>query len=189
MRRLRFATLIVSSGSMPKRLLRIGIDLRIREPEHLVAGLHVGQRQVGRPVRQHRQEPVAQRMTEVEHATAIGGRKPRAVDDVGVVLEEGPHETRVVARVVLEIGVLEDDQVAGRLGDAAAHRRALALIVRLLDQPDAAAALLGTNPRSISRVPSVEQSSTTMTSMLGDAVDFAPRARDAASSRTRYRSL
>ena len=37
----------------------------------------------------------------------------------------------VFARVVLEVGVLDDHHVAGGFADPAPHRRALALVVRL----------------------------------------------------------
>src|SRR5688572_23421305 len=60
-----------------------------------------------------------------------------SIDDVGLALEDGANQLRIFVGVVLEIGVLDDHHVAGRLADAAPHRRALALIVRLEQNADA----------------------------------------------------
>ena len=79
---------------------------------------------------------VAERVAVVEDAAALAGQEARAVDDVGAVLQEGADQARIVARVVLEVGVLEQDEVAGRLGDAAADGRPLPLVLPLLEQAD-----------------------------------------------------
>jgi hypothetical protein len=64
---------------------------------------------------------MASRMTE----------EPRSVHDIGMALEDRADQRRVFVRVVFEIGVLDDHHVAGGLADAAPHRGALALVVRL----------------------------------------------------------
>ena len=78
-------------------------------------------------------KPVDPRVAIVQHPPAVGGEKSRAVDHVGAVLEKRPEETRVVARVVLEVGVLEERQVARRGGDAGADGGALAHVARVLE--------------------------------------------------------
>ena len=61
-----------------------------------------------------------------------------AVDDPGLALEDRLEQVREVLRVVLEVGVEDREQVAGRLGEAPLQRGALALVDRLLDEPDRA---------------------------------------------------
>ena len=58
----------------------------------------------------------------------------RAVDDVGAALADQLDELRKLLRRVLEVGVLDDDEVAGDLLEAAPQRRALAAVLRLEDQ-------------------------------------------------------
>ena len=59
-----------------------------------------------------------------------------AVDDSGLALEDRLEQVREVLRVVLEVRVEDREEVAGRLGEAASERGALALVDRLLDEPD-----------------------------------------------------
>ena len=56
--------------------------------EHLVAGLHVGEVQVGEHVRDSGQQPVADGVPEVEHAVRLAGQEARAEDDVGLAVED-----------------------------------------------------------------------------------------------------
>ena len=67
--------------------------------------------------------------------------EPRAVDHVGLAVEDRPDQLGIFVRVVLEIGVLDDHHVAGGFADAAPHRRALALVMRLKEDPDAVLAV------------------------------------------------
>ncbi len=84
----------------------------------------------------------------------------RAVDDVGAPFDDQLDELRELFRRVLEVGVLDDDDVAGDRGEPAPERRPLALIPLLQQQREA---VLPLQCRSrCSRVPSVEQSSTTI---------------------------
>ena len=89
------------------------------------------------------EQPVAQGVAVVEDPPALAGQEARAVDHVGAVLQERAHQAGVVARVVLQVGVLEDDQVAGGRGDAGADRGALALVLLVLDVADAVRVLGG----------------------------------------------
>ena len=109
--------------------------------EHLVAGLHVGQVQVGEHVRRERQHPVPDRVPEVEDAALAASEEPRAVHDVGVSLLDRPEQLRVLARVVLEVRVLDDDDVAGRLLKTRRDRGALSHVLRLQEDPDAVLAV------------------------------------------------
>ena len=55
-------------------------------------------------------------------------REAAAVDHVGVPREDRLQQGGVVGRVVLEVGVLDDQHVAGRQGEPGAQRRALAAV-------------------------------------------------------------
>jgi hypothetical protein len=103
--------------------------------EDLVAGLHVGEVQVRDHVRDERQELVRDVVPEVEDPPGRAG-EAGAVHDVGPPLEDGGEELRIVPRVVLEIRVLHQHDVAGRLGEAAPERRALALVGVLVEHAD-----------------------------------------------------
>ena len=85
-------------------------------------------------------------------AAAVDRRRRAAV-------EHGAHHRDVVLRVVLEIGVLDDQVVAGRAFDAGADGAAFAAVLRHAMQADAGHARH--DGRSSDRV---EQSSTTMIS-------------------------
>ena len=65
----------------------------------------------------------------------------RPVDDVGFAVEDRANQLAVFARIVFEVGVLDDHHVAGRFAHAAPHRRALALVVRLKEDADAVLAV------------------------------------------------
>ena len=58
----------------------------------------------------------------------------RAVDDVGHALAEGPEEHGPVARVVLEVGVLDDDIRRGDLAEPPSQRGALPEVAGLADE-------------------------------------------------------
>ena len=86
---------------------------------------------------------------------------PHAVDRLGLVLEQRLEQRRDVRRVVLQVGV--HDRGVGPRASArrGAHGRALAAVPVVADEPRTAS---GHARSSSSRVPSVEPSSTTITS-------------------------
>ena len=67
--------------------------------------------------------------------------EPRAVDDVGLALDDRLDELRVLRGVVLEVGVLDDDDLAGGVAEPGAQGRPLALV--LLVEDDRQVGLLG----------------------------------------------
>jgi hypothetical protein len=64
-------------------------------------------------------------------------RKCRWTPDIGQAGLYGFEQSDVLGRVVLQIGVLDDDRAPAGLGEAAAHRRALAPIALLEEHPAA----------------------------------------------------
>ena len=103
--------------------------------EDLVARLHVREVQVRDHVGEEGEELVRDVVPEVQDA-ARGAREAGAVDDVGLALEDRRQELRVVARVVLEVGVLDQHDVPGRLREAPPEGGALALVGILVVDPD-----------------------------------------------------
>ena len=130
-------------------------------PEDLVAGLHVGQDGVVEHVGHERQELIGDHVPEHD-GTPRTAQEARTVDDVGDAVLDGLEQHGVIARVVLEVGVLDQDHVAagGRecrcarprpcpgCARAGARGRRLAVF----------------SPARSSRLPSCEPSSTTMIS-------------------------
>ncbi len=125
---------------------QLGLDAEVVVPErnglqqlgadHLVAGLHVAQVEVGRHVDQRGQQAVAEAVVEQQHPPVVAGEEPGAEDGVGLLVEEGLHQARQVARVVLEVRVVGHAHVAGGVGERRPERRALALVALVLDVAD-----------------------------------------------------
>src|SRR5262245_66471863 len=84
-------------------------------PHHLVTGLHIGEHRVVEDVRGERDDAVAKVMREQKDAMAP--EKPRAVDDIGGALANQLDEIGIFLRRILEIGVLNDDEIAGYGGE------------------------------------------------------------------------
>ena len=122
-------------------------------------------RRVEQHVGQQRQEAVARVVPEQVRALRLAAAQARAVDDVGDALQQRPDELGHVARVVLEVGVLDDHELAADGVEPAPHGRALAAVAVGADHPQPVAAELGGERSAISGVPSVEPSSTTTSSV------------------------
>jgi hypothetical protein len=71
----------------------------------------------------------------------VPAEEPRAVDDVGASLTDELDQHRKFFRGVLEIGVLNDDEIAPHRLEAAAQRGALAHVARLKEQRESPFAL------------------------------------------------
>ena len=103
--------------------------------ERLVARLHVGQRRVVEDVREQRQEAVPKQVPEQVRPLRPPARKPGAEDDVGDAAVDRLDQRRHVGRVVLEIGVLDDSDVAVHVRNRRPNGGALAAVL-LTDQHD-----------------------------------------------------
>ena len=101
--------------------------------EHLVAGLHVGQVEVGGHVGKKRQEVVAHRVPEVEDPMGASALEARAVDHVRLPVDDRLHQQGKLVGVVLQVGILDDDDVArGRL-KTGAQRRSFAQVLGVVE--------------------------------------------------------
>jgi hypothetical protein len=96
----------------------------------LVAGLHVGEVEVGDQVAEQREQPVADGVAEVEHAPVVGREEARAEHRVRPLAHEGQHQLLELCGVVFEGRVVEHAHLAA------------AMLLRQLAQ-DLAAAVAG----------------------------------------------
>src|SRR5262249_4532546 len=106
--------------------------------EDLVAGLHVREIEVGEHVRQRGQGLVGHVVPEIQHAMALADES-RAINDVGPPLQDRLEQPRIFRRVIIQIGVLHQDALAGGVAEALPQRRALALVALLEEDADVAA--------------------------------------------------
>ena len=105
--------------------------------ERLVADLHVGDRRVVEHVGQQRQEAVAGVVPEQVRALRVrAAAQAGAEDGVGLAGQQRVDQRRDVRRRVLEVGVLDQQDVAAGLVDPAPDRRALAAVARLREHLD-----------------------------------------------------
>jgi hypothetical protein len=98
--------------------------------ENLVAGFHVRELEVGEDVGEKSEHLVGNVVPEIVDALRPA-KKSRAEDDVGAAVDDGFKKLVVVARIVFEVGILDENDVAGDFGKATAESGALALIVSL----------------------------------------------------------
>src|SRR5579872_6620410 len=106
--------------------------------ERLIAHLHVAEVEVAKQVAEQRQEAVRLEVPEIKHAVGAAV-KAVAENRVRVPAEDGVEQHRVVGRVVFQVGILHQNDVATGLGEAGAQRRPLAAVAVVKVQLDAAA--------------------------------------------------
>src|SRR5438105_15903858 len=75
-------------------------------------------------------------MPEIQHAPLADNHEPRSVHYVGLALDQGFEDMTVFPRIVLEIGVLDDAELAARLLDCRPDRRALTPVAVVAEHPD-----------------------------------------------------
>ncbi len=69
---------------------------------------------------------VAERVPVIEDAMGAGAEEAGAEDDIGAIDEDGLDEDGVLGGIVFEIGVLDDHEIGGGLGNAGAESGAFA---------------------------------------------------------------
>src|SRR5258708_4395243 len=105
--------------------------------KNLVASLHVGEFQVGEDVGEQGEEFVGDVVPEIVDALRAA-QEAGAEDDVGAAVEDGLEQLGIVAGVVFEIGILDEDDFAGGFREAATDSGALALILLLKEKAEIA---------------------------------------------------
>jgi len=131
-------------------------------------------------------------MPEEEVVHALGaGEKPGSVNHIRSSIHNRLQQLWIIPRVILEIGILNQHDIAGRFGKSASQSSTLPLIRPLREEPKvvqaegagpswvaAVVALLACNAAilsRISRVPSLESSSTMITSLAISAARTRPK--------------
>ena len=74
-------------------------------------------------------------MPEVEHSALARDHEARAIDGIGFALQQRRQEAPVFARIVFQVGVLNDGELAGGMLDGCTDGGALAPIAGLPDEP------------------------------------------------------
>src|SRR5262245_29137351 len=97
--------------------------------EDFITGLHVREDRVVKQVGDESEHLVADEMLEVERPRHLGARKTRAVDDVGAPFENGLYQLGVFGRVIFQIGVLNNNDVASGVSQRGPERRAFTHIL------------------------------------------------------------
>ena len=105
-----------------------------RGADRLVAGLHVGKVHVGHQVGEEREQPVAQLVAEEQGPARLAAGEAGAEDGVGLLLDEDRQEAEQVARVVLEVGVVDHGEFAVGALQPGPDGRPLAAVASLLQE-------------------------------------------------------
>ena len=100
----------------------------------LVAGLHVRKRGRVEHIGHQRQEPIADPVQQ-QHVLALSG-ETTSVDHECLVLHDRVEQFDPVLRVIFEVCVLDDDQVAGGRLEARSQRSPLALVLSMVEHSD-----------------------------------------------------
>ena len=105
--------------------------------EHLGAGLHVGEIDVGHHVGERREDPVADAVPVVEDTVLRPAHETGAVNHVGTPITQGRKQSGKLRGVVFQICIMDGDVGGRREGKATTQRSTLALIHFARDDPKA----------------------------------------------------
>src|SRR5262245_33280952 len=98
-----------------------------------VAGFDIGHVQIGQNVRNHRQDAICHEMVEVQHASRAPHQETRTVDDIGVAFKNRLDDVNDLRRIVFEVGVLNDDDLASAFLESLLERGAFAAVFLMKD--------------------------------------------------------
>ena len=98
--------------------------------EDLVPDLHIAQVQIRDNVAEGGQEPIPKGVPEVENAMRTA-MESVPEDNVGMAFEDGLEQPRIVLWIILQGGILNDDDIAGHAGDRGADGCSLSAIARM----------------------------------------------------------
>ena len=148
----------------------VAVQRRLLEdvgPDRLVAGLHVGQVDVVEDVGQPGQELVGDAVPVEQDLPLARGGEARSEHRVGLALEDRRDQRGIVGRVVLQVGVLDQADVAAHVLDRGPDRASLPHVARLAEDADALESVAASASR-ISGDPSRLPSSTQISSIGSD---------------------
>ena len=104
--------------------------------EGFIAGLHVREVEVGEHVGEKSKEAVADGMPEVKNAVGFRADEAGAEDDIGTILKDRSNHDGIFLGVVFEVGVLDDDDRCGGMGNPRSERGTFALIDFVAKSPE-----------------------------------------------------
>src|SRR5713101_127503 len=104
-------------------------------PKDLIADFHVAQVEIRHEIADRGQEAVGEEVPVVEHPV-LPAVEAVAEHHVSPVLQDRTQERRIVARIVFEVGVLDQDDLAARTGEAGTEGGPLATVFLVGDDPD-----------------------------------------------------
>ena len=96
----------------PKPVLFNGNAVQEFAPKHFVTCFHVSEVQVCKHVREQREKSVSHHMPEVNHPMRSAAQEPGTEHNIGTILQNRCKKDGVFARVILQVGVLNDDYVS-----------------------------------------------------------------------------
>src|SRR5579884_1527258 len=154
------------SGTLARNLGRylrleteaIGFQLDVVQhfaAEYFVARLHVRQVQISEHVGQRRQRLVGDVVPEIEHAMRLAD-ETRTVNHVGAIFQNRLQKPRIFVGIVLQVGVLNENHVAGGFLEAASQSGAFALIGGLIKNADFTAFELSENAARVVRTAVID---------------------------------
>ena len=98
--------------------------------KNFITGFHVGEVKVAQHIGEECEKPVGHVVPEQQDAMRAAG-KARSVHDVGAPVEDGLDEFGIVGRVVFEISILDEKNVAGRVLETCADGGTFAAVNRV----------------------------------------------------------
>ncbi len=74
-------------------------------------------------------------MPEKQNTFLFAPHEPRTIDDIGFPVQDGLKKLRIFSGVVLQVGVLDQNDIARCRGEAGAQGGSLALVHRMIHHP------------------------------------------------------
>ena len=75
-------------------------------------------------------------MPEIEDSAAVAGQIARAENDIGIAVQNGLYQFPVLGRIVLQIGVLNDANIAAGMLNGRANSRSFSLVALVFVEAD-----------------------------------------------------
>src|SRR6185312_3519690 len=98
----------------------------------LVTYLHIGQIEVSKHVTERGEKSVGDAVPEVKHSMRFAD-KPAPVHDIGFLTKYRVQQLPIILRVIFQIGILNQHDIAGGKFEAVAKGGAFTLIDRFVD--------------------------------------------------------
>ena len=115
----------------PKPVLFNGNAIQEVAPKHFITCFHVSEVQVCKHVGEQREKSVSHHMPEVNHPMRSATHEPGTEHNVGTIFQNRRKKNGILARVILQVGVLNNDQITRSCVETCAQRCSLSEIAFL----------------------------------------------------------